>query len=70
VGNQQRLVILDMDSTFIRQEVIDLLAIRAGVGEEVSAITERSMRGEMDFHQSLTARTSLLAGLPDSIFDD
>lgn len=63
-------MVLDMDSTFIRQEVIDLLAAHAGVGEEVSAITERSMRGEMDFHQSLTARTSLLAGLPDTVFDD
>ena len=70
MGNLQRLVVLDMDSTFIRQEVIDLLAAHAGVGEEVSAITERSMRGEMDFHQSLTARTSLLAGLPDTVFDD
>lgn len=69
MGNLQRLVVLDMDSTFIRQEVIDLLAIRAGVGAEVSAITERSMRGEMDFRQSLTARTSLLAGLPETIFD-
>ena len=70
MGNLQRLVVLDMDSTFIRQEVIDLLAAHAGVGEEVSAITERSMRGEMDFHRSLTARTSLLAGLPDTVFDD
>lgn len=70
MGNLQRLVVLDMDSTFIRQEVIDLLAIRAGVGDEVSAITERSMRGEMDFHQSLTARTALLAGLPETIFED
>ena len=70
MANLQRLVVLDMDSTFIRQEVIDLLAAHAGVGEEVSAITERSMRGEMDFHQSLTARTSLLAGLPDTVFED
>ena len=70
MGNPQRLVVLDMDSTFIRQEVIDLLAAHAGVGEEVSAITERSMRGDMDFQQSLTARTALLAGLPETVFDD
>ena len=64
----QRLVVLDMDSTFIQEEVIDLLATHAGVGDQVSAITERSMRGELDFQQSLLARTALLAGLPESIF--
>ena len=66
----QRLVVLDMDSTFIQEEVIDLLAAHAGVGDEVSAITERSMRGELDFQQSLIARTALLAGLPESIFKE
>lgn len=55
-----------MDSTFIQEEVIDLLADHAGVGAEVSAITERSMRGELDFRQSLAARVALLAGLPES----
>jgi phosphoserine phosphatase len=55
-----------MDSTFIQEEVIDLLAQHAGVGAEVSAITERSMRGELDFRQSLAARVALLAGLPES----
>ncbi len=57
------LVVLDMDSTFIQDEVIDLLAERAQVGEQVAAITERSMRGELDFRESLTERVSLLAGL-------
>ena len=55
-----------MDSTFIQEEVIDLLADHAGVGAEVSAITERSMRGELDFRQSLAARVALLSGLPES----
>ena len=57
------LVVLDMDSTFIQDEVIDLLAGRAQVGEQVAAITERSMLGELDFRESLTERVSLLAGL-------
>ncbi len=59
-----------MDSTFIQQEVIDLLANHAGVGAEVAAITERSMRGEIDFKESLTERVALLAGLPETIFDE
>jgi phosphoserine phosphatase len=59
-----------MDSTFIQQEVIDLLAAAAGVGAEVVRITELSMRGEIDFATSLKARVSLLAGLPTSVFDD
>ena len=64
-----RLVVLDMDSTFIQQEVIDLLALHAGVGEQVAAITEKSMRGEIDFRESLTDRVSLLKGLHISIFE-
>jgi len=67
--NGQRLVVLDMDSTFIQQEVIDLLAAYAGVGEEVAAITERSMRGDVDFSASLAERVALLQGLPVEIFD-
>jgi phosphoserine phosphatase len=51
-----------MDSTLIQQEVIDLLAEKCGVGEQVSAITESAMRGELDFAQSLTSRVKLLAG--------
>lgn len=62
----RRLVCFDMDSTLIEGEVIDELARLAGVGDEVSAITERAMRGELDFRASLTERVSLLAGLSES----
>jgi phosphoserine phosphatase len=58
----KRIVLLDMDSTLIQQEVINLLADKCGVGEKVAAITESAMRGELDFAQSLTARVKLLAG--------
>jgi phosphoserine phosphatase len=57
------LVALDMDSTFIQQEVIDLLAAQAGVEAEVAAVTERAMQGEIDFSESLGLRVSKLAGL-------
>lgn len=63
-----RLVLLDMDSTFIQQEVIDLLAIHAGVGFQVAAITDRSMRGEIDFQEALSLRVGLLAGLSSDVF--
>jgi phosphoserine phosphatase len=66
----RRLVMLDMDSTLIVQEVIDLLAAKAGVAEEVSAITQKAMAGEMDFAQSLQARVSLLAGLNESMLSE
>ncbi|MCW2495536.1 phosphoserine phosphatase SerB [Jatrophihabitans sp.] len=59
----KRLVVLDVDSTLIRDEAIDVLAERAGVGAEVRAVTERAMAGEMDFADSLRARVALLAGL-------
>ncbi len=62
----QYLVVMDVDSTFIQDEVIDLLADEAGVMAEVAAITERAMAGELDFEQSLRARAALLAGLPES----
>jgi len=67
---QKRLVVLDMDSTFIKNEVIDLLANAAGVGEKVAAITERSMRGELDFQESLAQRVALLKDLPLSAIDN
>ena len=70
MASDQKLILLDMDSTFIQQEVIDLLANHAGVGAEVAEITERSMRGEIDFKESLTERVALLAGLPETIFDE
>lgn len=65
----QYLVLLDMDSTFIQEEVIDLLAHHAGVGAEVAAITEKSMRGDLDFSGSLFERVALLKGLSTSVFD-
>ena len=61
----RKLVQLDVDSTLIQQEVIDLLADKAGVGAEVKSITESAMRGELDFAQSLTARVTLLKGLSE-----
>jgi len=60
----RRLVCFDMDSTLIQNEVIDLMAYEAGVGAQVSEITESAMRGEIDFRQSFTARMALLEGLP------
>lgn len=62
----RRLVAFDMDSTLIQAEVIDELAAAAGVGEEVAAITERAMRGEMDFKESLRLRLKQVAGLEES----
>lgn len=62
----KRLVVMDMDSTLIQIEVIDELAKLAGVGDQVSQITERAMRGEMDFDESLKARVGLLKGLPET----
>ena len=60
----QRLGVMDVDSTLIPDEVIDLLAERAGALTEVAAITDRAMRGEIDFAESLRQRVALLAGLP------
>ena len=63
----KRLVQLDVDSTFIQQEAIELLAAKAGVVEQVASITASAMRGELDFEQSLRARVALLKGLPESV---
>lgn len=63
----QRLVVMDVDSTLIQDEVIDLLAERAGVLDEVSAITDRAMRGDIDFAESLRQRVTLLEGLPADV---
>ncbi len=65
----KRLVQLDVDSTFIQQEAIELLAAKAGVLNEVSKITDAAMRGELDFAQSLVARVELLKGLPEAVLD-
>jgi phosphoserine phosphatase len=64
----KRLVQLDVDSTFIQQEAIELLAAKAGALEAVKQITDAAMRGELDFAQSLESRVKLLAGLPDTVF--
>src|SRR5699024_29152 len=61
----RRLVVFDMDSTLIRSEVIDELAAEAGVGDQVAEITERAMRGELDFNASFRARVALLRGLDE-----
>ena len=66
----RRLICFDMDSTLIETEVIDELAIRAGVGDEVKAITERAMRGEIDFTESFRKRVALLKGLDESVMQD
>ncbi len=65
----RRLVVFDMDSTLIDAEVIDELAKEAGVGEQVSAITEAAMRGELDFKESFAKRMALLKGLDESVLE-
>jgi phosphoserine phosphatase len=64
------LIVLDVDSTLIENEVIELLAAHAGSLEQVAAITERAMRGELDFEQSLRERVATLASLPESLFNE
>lgn len=66
----RRLICFDMDSTLIETEVIDELAIRAGVGDQVKTITERAMRGEIDFCESFKERVALLKGLDESVMRD
>lgn len=65
----KRLVQFDVDSTFIEQEAIELLATKAGAFDQVSAITASAMRGELDFEESLRARVGLLKGLPESVIE-
>lgn len=66
----RRLICFDMDSTLIKTEVIDELAKRAGVGEQVQEITARAMRGEIDFRESFKERVALLKGLDESVMKD
>ena len=66
----RRLICFDMDSTLIKTEVIDELADRAGVGEQVRVITEAAMRGEIDFNESFKKRVSLLKGLDESVMKE
>ena len=65
----RKLVLLDVDSTLIQQEVIELLASKAGVNAEVVKITDAAMRGEIDFEQALIARVALLAGLREDAIE-
>jgi phosphoserine phosphatase len=65
-----RLIVMDVDSTLIQGEVIELLAAHSGHRAEVAAVTERAMRGELDFEESLRARVSLLAGIPETALDE
>ncbi|MGH8939418.1 MAG: phosphoserine phosphatase SerB, partial [Actinomycetes bacterium] len=66
----QRLVVMDVDSTLIQGEVIEMLAERAGFGAEVARVTEEAMNGELDFEASLRARVALLEGIEASALDD
>ena len=66
----RRLICFDMDSTLIQTECIDELAMRAGVGDQVKAITEQAMRGEIDFRESFTQRVALLKGLDVSVMQE
>lgn len=66
----RRLVVFDMDSTLIDAEVIDELAKAAGVGDQVAEITERAMRGELDFKASFRERMALLKGLPETVLEE
>jgi phosphoserine phosphatase len=65
-----RLIVMDVDSTLIQGEVIELLAAHSGHQAEVAAVTERAMRGEIDFEESLRDRVALLAGIPASALDE
>ncbi|MFI7483741.1 phosphoserine phosphatase SerB [Kocuria sp. M1R5S2] len=67
---RKKLLIMDVDSTLIRQEVVEMLAAHAGVEAEVAAVTEAAMRGELDFAESLHARVATLAGLPATVVDE
>lgn len=64
------LLVMDVDSTLIMEEAIDLLAIEAGVGKQVAALTDAAMRGELDFEEALKKRVALLKGLPVTILTD
>ncbi|NQZ33842.1 MAG: phosphoserine phosphatase SerB [Oceanospirillaceae bacterium] len=67
---ERKLAVFDMDSTLIEVEVIDELAKRAGIGEQVMAITAAAMRGELDFNESFAKRLGLLKGLSSEVLDD
>jgi phosphoserine phosphatase len=66
----KRLIVFDVDSTLVQGEAIEMLAARAGAEDEVRAITEAAMRGELDFAESLRRRVAVLAGLPESVLGE
>lgn len=66
----KKLIVMDVDSTLIQQEVIELLGAKAGVADEIAKITESAMRGELDFEASLRARVALLKGLSESVISE
>jgi phosphoserine phosphatase len=66
----KRLVVMDVDSTLVQGEVIEMLAARAGAEAEVARVTEQAMRGELDFAESLRARVALLEGVPVQVLED
>lgn len=68
--SQPGLLVMDVDSTLIDEEVIDELGAAAGIGEQIASITARAMNGELDFREALQARVALLKDLPTSVFDD
>ena len=70
VRRTKRLIVMDVDSTLIQGEVIEMLAEHAGRRAEVAAVTERAMRGELDFAESLRERVAALAGLPESVLTE
>lgn len=69
-GRRRTLLIADMDSTMITVECIDELADYAGIKAQIAEVTERAMRGELDFEEALRSRVALLKGLPESVVDD
>ncbi|NED93988.1 phosphoserine phosphatase SerB [Phytoactinopolyspora alkaliphila] len=70
IRRSKRLVVMDVDSTLVQGEVVEMLAVRAGVLEQVAKVTDAAMRGEIDFAESLRARVRLLAGLPESVLPE
>jgi phosphoserine phosphatase len=66
----QRLVVMDVDSTLIQGEVIEMIAAHAGCEDQVAAVTEAAMRGELDFSESLVSRVGLLAGVEEAVLDE
>ena len=68
--SQPGLLVMDVDSTLIDEEVIDELGAAAGIGEQIASITARAMNDELDFREALQARVALLKDLPTSVFDD